>query len=129
MSHETETFSQMIGTTMVSCVSTEDTIVFTDTVGNQHEFYHTQECCESVTIEDICGDLDDLVGSPILVAEAYTSNRSPEGQYDLSIPESGCETWTFYTYRTTKGTVTVRWYGNSNGYYSESVDYRFRKAA
>jgi hypothetical protein len=34
---------------------------------------HQQDCCESVYIEDICGDLQDLVGFPLVRAEEPSS--------------------------------------------------------
>ena len=76
-----------------------------------------------MTIEDIVGDLSDLVESPILMAEEATNanNENPEGVPQKLYQESF--TWTFYKLATVKGYVTVRWYGESNGYYSESVDW------
>jgi hypothetical protein len=68
-----------------------------------------------VSIEDIVGDLDDLIGAPLLRSEERTQD-DPSREYD-----SG--TWTFYEFATIKGSVTIRWYGSSNGYYSESVSF------
>lgn len=80
---------------------------------------HSSDCCETVSVEDITGDVADLIGSPLLVAEEATSGENPAGvvkEYQNSF------TWTFYKFATIKGYVDVRWYGESNGYYSENVD-------
>lgn len=87
--------------------------------GRRFVLYHEQDCCESVALDDVCGDLSDLVGVPLLLAEEV-SNDPPKVERDYE-PES--ETWTFYKFSTVKGDVTLRWYGESNGYYSESVDF------
>lgn len=86
---------------------------------NQYvRFYHRQDCCENVYIADITGDLDDLVGEMLVEAE----ESSQEAVSD-ECSDSG--TWTFYKFRTRKGSVVIRWLGESNGYYSESVDIDF----
>lgn len=74
-------------------------------------FLHHQDCCEHVYIESIVGELSDLEGVPLSVAEEV-SHSDPEAY------ESG--TWTFYKFAG-RGWVDVRWYGSSNGYYSEGV--------
>lgn len=89
--------------------------------GDRFVFHHEQDCCESVQIEDVVGDLDDLVGSPLLEAEEVGS----KSQWDNKEGES--QTWTFYKFGTINGHVNVRWCGRSNGYYSESVDRAFLK--
>ena len=97
-----------------------DTIHFVVEGGNDYVMYHEQDCCESVSIDDINGDLDDLIGSPIRVAEQNTSDWA----YSPNFDEDGDScTWTFYKLATIKGYVDIRWYGSSNGYYSEYVDF------
>lgn len=90
----------------------DDEIIFTEVSGRKFKLYHEQDCCEKVTIEDVCGDLNDLIGHPIL--HAIGSSSELDGEYSH-------ETFTFYIIDTIKGTVTMRWYGESNGYYSEAV--------
>jgi hypothetical protein len=89
--------------------------------GTKYRMYHEQDCCEFVRIEDICGDLKDLVGNPILLAEEVSSEDGPspyekDGEYDSY-------TWTFYKLSTVIGSVTVRWLGTSNGFYAEGVQF------
>lgn len=100
----------------------EDEIVFKAQDGSEYKMFHEEDCCEHVYIEDICGDLDDLIGSPILLAEEVGN----DGKIDIDeTPNEGCEswTWTFYKLATNRGSITIRWLGRSNGYYSESVSF------
>lgn len=92
----------------------DEEILFTTACGNSYKMYHEQDCCEDVQIEDVCGDLEDLVGQKVL--RATEESGEIEDAY-----ESG--TWTFYVIDTFNSSVTVRWNGESNGYYSESVDF------
>lgn len=104
------------GKTLTLVENFSDTIVFTTNDDKKYKMYHEQESGEDVHIEDISGDLNDLIGIPILVAEEVESDRGTLDEEENSF------TWTFYKIDTAKGGVTIRWYGTSNGYYSESVD-------
>lgn len=90
-------------------------IIFSSKEGRLWIMTHTQDCCENVDIEEVVGSFDDLLDSPIVMAEEITSNYRVYGNETA--------TWTFYKLATVKGYVTLRWYGASNGYYSESVDF------
>ncbi|HFO5000882.1 TPA: hypothetical protein ACHJ7J_002666, partial [Escherichia coli] len=80
--------------------------------GTVFTFFHFQECCEKVWIEDIVGDLDDLQGEPLTEAEVVTE--------ECDVGECH-QTWSFFKFGTSKGCVTVRWCGESLGFYSERV--------
>jgi hypothetical protein len=119
--NEMAELKDLIGKTLTKVEQVgEDEIVFLTNEGKRYKLYHSQDCCESVTVEDIVGDLSDLVGEPILIAEEAISTENPAGvtkEYQDSF------TWTFYKFATRKGYVDIRWYGESNGYYSERVDF------
>ncbi len=115
-------FNNMIGKTIAKVNGKKgyNEMVFIATDGSWFHFYHEQDCCESVDIEDICGDLDDLIGTPITMAEEVSNID------DVPV-DMGCHdsyTWTFYKFGTNRGTVTVRWFGTSNGYYCEVPQYK-----
>ena len=99
--------------TAIEVNKAKDEIKFITKEGPNYKMLHFQDCCESVVIEDITGDLEDLVGNPILVA---TESSSTGENYDT-------HTWTFYKLATIKGWVDIRWFGESNGYYSEEVNF------
>jgi len=113
-------FEDMKGRILSKIVYEDDEIHFHLTDTHYVRMYHQQDCCESVYVEDIVGDLDDLVGSPLLLVEEV-SNYEPEEPADDPYGERS-ETWTYYRLATAKGDVSIRWFGCSNGYYSESVD-------
>lgn len=125
MNEQNTTIDAMIGkiATAITGESGDDKIVFSFSDGTAGTFLHHQDCCENVSVEDINGDWSDLIGSPIIVADERVSTGEvvDDGWSDST-------TWTFYTFRTIKGSVDVRWLGTSNGHYSERVDLVWNEA-
>jgi hypothetical protein len=107
--------AELIGKTCSNVENIGSTeIRFTLTTGEQYSLSHDQECCERVFVEDVVGDLSDLVGSPILMSEVVSSETDTSKEYAV---------WTFYKFATRKGYVDMRWYGESNGYYSVTAEF------
>lgn len=112
----------LLGKTITGIVGAEvgeRRIIFSCSDGTKYKMFHYQDCCEDVYIEDIIGDVHTLIGTPVLMAEDV-SNECDKKALD-EFTES--YTWTWYKLATIKGYVTIRWYGESNGFYSESVDF------
>lgn len=121
------TYYQSVGFDVVGAAAVGATITAVDLAPGNEEgsittthgvlrFWHDQGCCERVEIEDIIGDPADIIGGVIVLVEERDSSAEPAPANAESY------TWTFYEVRTTKGDITIRWLGESNGYYSESVD-------
>lgn len=110
------------GKTITSIVQIgSDRIEMATDDGKRYIMHHSQDCCESVFIHDIWGKLDSLIGSPLITASEETSPEWPAG---VEIPEYQPEsyTWTIYRFAVEGHCVRIRWLGESNGWYSESVD-------
>lgn len=108
-------FHDMVGKTLEEVVEGGDYIIFYFTDGTACKSEHRQDCCESVGIDRVEGDLANIIGSPILAAsEDFDSDTPPDREYWDSF------TWTNQEITTEKGTVKFIWLGESNGYYGET---------
>ena len=111
---------ELLGKVFTEIGRCDNCITFKISDNENFEMFHAQNCCEDVYIEDICGDLNDLLNTPIIKAfEKSNLDETPKSGYEGEI--ASC-TWTFYTLVTIKGSVTIRWYGESNGCYAEDAD-------
>lgn len=118
-------FAELLGKTLseVDVDRERDEIRFTCDDGTRFRMHHIGDCCESVTIDDVCGDWADVLHSPVTLAEESTNSENDPPGWEGDTKYRDSFTWTFYRLGTAKGMVTLRWYGESNGYYSESVDF------
>lgn len=96
----------------------ENDAVFISTSIGRFALGHAPDCCEEVWLEDVVGDPADLVGAVVRIAE----ESSKSGDDDKG-RRNDSRTWTFYRLVTDKADLTLRWCGESNGYYSEEVNF------
>ncbi len=81
------------------------------------KFYHSQDCCESVNIIGLgYSNFKDHLGSKITAFLWDENDGNAEYEYESA-------TLTDLTFYFDKDSVTVSFWGESNGYYSESVDF------
>jgi hypothetical protein len=116
MSFKFAHISELVGQTLVSIKRTESEEIIFETDYSFYMLCHYQDCCESVCIESVVGDLQDLVGTPITLAEEVVGECVVNDW-------GGDQQYTFYKFATIKGYVDIRWNGESNGYYSVGVSF------
>jgi len=109
--YDEEALEHMVGATChgVENLDNEELLFHTDR--GTFRFYHQQDCCESVVLEDTGGDIDEFRGR---INRAEVSTNSGNSAH-------GHETWTFYRMDSKYGFLCLRWRGESNGYYSEEI--------
>ena len=116
---------EFMGKTFVEVSAIGDnTALYFKTDTEVYKMFHEQDCCEEVYLDETHGDFTDLVGKPILRAEESIKTMDDYTEEQLKDNDMGGEesfTWTFYNIATIKGDVQLKWYGGSNGYYSESI--------
>jgi len=103
--------TELVGRTITEIIGLEkgDAQILFKTDQDKYGMAHMHECCEVVTVEEIAGDPEWLLNSPVTRASADC--------YD-----DAAGTSTFYRFSTVKGTVTIRWYGESmSGCYGETA--------
>lgn len=91
----------------------ENEILLTFEDGTKLLFYHDQECCESVSLVSIDGDIKKLKGMVLKNIEfdsAYTAT------------DYGICGKTQIVFKTDNETIVTKWIGESNGYYSVGVN-------
>jgi hypothetical protein len=110
-------FSALVGEVLdsVDIDREENQILLTTRSGRKFLVYHEQDCCETVAISGQDGNFDKLIGKPLIEARDIAVDTSEE-----AIDSS--QTTTTLVFRVDDQTVISRWVGDSNGFYSESVD-------
>ncbi len=116
-------FEDLLGKVLVGIENINNCqLIYTLDSGERYFSYNYDEEFSDIQIEDIDGDLNDLLNSPILIAEEVHSKENLKDCNDGDMDRCS-STWTFYKLATIKGYVTIRWYGTSNGYYAETVSF------
>jgi hypothetical protein len=100
--------------TEIDCDENDEVILLTTESGRQFKLYHSQDCCERVYIQEF-DNYKALIGKKIIEVTDEENDVSKD-YYDSA-------TETVITFRVNDATVINRWIGESNGYYSERVNF------
>jgi hypothetical protein len=107
----------LVNETLTHIDVAKDEVLLTTKSGRQIRLYHSQDCCESVLLEDIEGNIFSLIGAALTRCETQIEkDQPPKPEWNSSW------TRTKFIFSTDSDTVILKWIGESNGYYSESVD-------
>lgn len=101
--------------TKIEGAAAESDEIVIETKDHRYRMFHYQDCCEYVRVTEIVGNLENILNQEIIKAEEFVDSGPTDSKYDQG------STMTDFKLTTEKGVVTIKWVGESNGYYSESV--------
>lgn len=111
-------FDELIGKTLIKIEKFADSLQFITSDNDWYAIFNME--LSSAEIEDVCGDLGDLLSTPILVSERVDEKIEYDGDTETQ--------WSFLKFSTIKGSVTIRFYEESSPYYSASMElYRMKR--
>jgi len=111
-------FSILKNQTITDISSDYESVTF-KTVDKTYRLEHYQDCCESVRLENVIGDIKNILNVPITLAEE--DNPGDPDWYSESYNDS--HTWSVFILEAGGKRVEFWFLGESNGYYGESVDF------
>lgn len=112
-----DTYNELVGEVLTHIDENADNgeILLTTESGRQFKIYHYQDCCESVYIEGTDGDWNQLLNKKLIAVDCDYEDGGDKEAYDSS------STRTIFTFKVNDATVINKWFGSSNGYYSETA--------
>ena len=89
-----------------------ESVAFETEDGRTFQMHHEQDCCEYVYLKKIKGDVNSLIGRPVVKASINYTHRDEGTETEITIRVEK------------RGTVRFIWLGVSNGYYGETASFK-----
>lgn len=89
---------------------------------NKYRLIHHQDCCESVSLEKQIGEISNLIGEKITLAEEEYVNDDPDW-YEKPEYREDSFTWSNYYLEAGGHRLELYFLGESNGYYCETMEF------
>lgn len=89
-----------------------ESVTFVTEDGRTFQMHHEQDCCEYVYLKKIKGDVNSLIGRPVVQASINYTHRDEGTETEITIRVEK------------RGKVQFIWLGVSNGYYGETATFK-----
>lgn len=97
---------------VVGLAEGSDEVLFITKSKKAVALYHIQRCSATIDLHSFECDIDDFRGAVVIDAECVETVKLVKSRHKS-------ENWSFYRINTTKGSLVLRWCGDS--YYSDEV--------